>query len=191
MNGGYTLQVKNMVCTRCVLIVKGILSNLQIEGTVTLGKIMLAKSLDQAGNRDLADALQRVGLEIVESRASRLIEDIKQGVLAYIMLGLDAQQFKLSVFVASRIPHDFGYLSDLFSKTEGISIEKYFIHQRMEKVKELIACDQLSLTEISYETGFSSVHHLSAQFKKITGLTPSQYKASRVQQRRALDGAGA
>lgn len=187
MNTAYTFHVKNMVCQRCILIVQNILSSLQIEGNVVLGKITIAEKLDTTRQRNLADALQNVALEVIESRVSRLMEDIKQAVRDYLALGLDAQKFKMSSFVSSRLPYDFSYLSDLFSKVEGLSIERYFILQRIEKVKELLAYDQLSLSEIAYETGFSSVHHLSAQFKKITGSTPSQYKAAAINDRQSLD----
>ena len=100
---------------------------------------------------------------------------------------MDGQDIKLSSFITKKIPYDYSYLSDLFSSVEGKTIEQYFILQRIEKVKELLVYDQLSLTEISYQTGFSSVHHLSAQFKKITGLTPSHFKKIGNEKRRALD----
>lgn len=191
MNTAYTFYVKNMVCQRCILIVKNILSSLELEGDVALGSITIAEKLDVSRERKLVDALQNVALEVIETRVSRLIEDIKQAVRGYLGLGLDAQKFKLSGFVSARLPYGFSYLSDLFSKVEGLSIERYFILQRIEKVKELMANDQLSLSEISYETGFSSVHHLSAQFKRITGSTPSQYKAAAVNDRMPLDLVGA
>ena len=191
MNTAYTFHVKNMVCQRCILIVKNILSLLELEGDVALGSITIAEKLDVSRERNLVDALQNVALEVIETRVSRLIEDIKQAVRGYLGLGLDAQKFKLSGFVSSSLPYGFSYLSDLFSKVEGLSIERYFILQRIEKVKELMANDQLSLSEISYETGFSSVHHLSAQFKRITGSTPSQYKAAAVNDRMPLDLVGA
>ena len=191
MNTAYTFYVKNMVCQRCILIVKNILSSLELEGDVALGSITIAEKLDVSRERKLVDALQNVALEVIETRVSRLIEDIKQAVRGYLGLGLDAQKFKLSGFVSSSLPYGFSYLSDLFSKVEGLSIERYFILQRIEKVKELMANDQLSLSEISYETGFSSVHHLSAQFKRITGSTPSQYKAAAVNDRMPLDLVGA
>jgi len=100
---------------------------------------------------------------------------------------MDNQNLKLSSFITKKIPYDYSYLSDLFSSVEGKTIEQYFILQRIEKVKELLVYDQLSLTEISYQTGFSSVHHLSSQFKKVTGLTPSYFKKIGIEKRKALD----
>lgn len=176
-----------MVCQRCILIVKNILASLEIEANVALGRITMNEKLESSKEYGLIECLRGVGLEIIESRINRMIEDVKHSIRDYLALGIDAQQLKLSSFVASRTPYDFGYLSDLFSKVEGITIERYFLLQRIEKVKELITYDQLSLSEIAWETGFSSVHHLSAQFKKIIGLTPSQYKTAAVHDRQPLD----
>ena len=107
--------------------------------------------------------------------------------MEYLNLGMDSQNFRLSLFITKKIPYDYSYLSDLFSSIEGKTVEQFFILQRIEKVKELLVYDQLSLTEISYQTGFSSVHHLSAQFKKVTGLTPSHFKKIGTEKRRSLD----
>ncbi|HEX6182145.1 MAG TPA: AraC family transcriptional regulator, partial [Chitinophagaceae bacterium] len=105
----------------------------------------------------------------------------------YLGLEMDSQEIKLSSFITRKVPYEYSYLSDLFSSIEGKTIEQYFILQRIEKVKELLVYDQLSLTEISYRTGFSSVHHLSSQFKKVTGLTPSHFKKIGVAKRKSLD----
>ena len=96
--------------------------------------------------------------------------------MEYLNLGIDSQNIKLSSFITKKLAYDYSYLSDLFSSIEGKTIEQFYILQRIEKVKEVLVYDQLSLTEISYQTGFSSVHHLSSQFKKITSLTPGEYK---------------
>ena len=188
MKAAYTLHVKNMVCQRCILIVENILASLHINSAgVYLGKIVVAQPLETYRQKQLADSLRSVGLEIIESRMQGLIKSIKKSIRDYLALGLDAQQHKLSSFISARLAYEFGYLSDLFSKVEGITLERYYLLQRLEKVKELLAYQQLSLSEISYETGYSSVHHLSAQFKKLTGLTPSQYKQQTENGRRPLD----
>ncbi len=181
------IHVKNMVCERCILIVKNIMASLEIKGNVTMGRITVNNPIEKGKVQQLAESLKNVGLEIIEDRINGIIEDIKQGIRDYIALGLDAQQFKLSSFISTRLPYGFGHLSDMFSKVEGITVERYFILQRMEKVKELISYDQLSLSEIAYETSFSSVYHLSAQFKKITGLTPSKFKAMAVGNRQSIN----
>ena len=128
-----------------------------------------------------------MGFELIEKRVNKIIEDIKRAVIEYLNLGMDNENLKLSSFIVKKIPYDYSYLSDLFSTIEGKTIEQFFILSRIEKVKELLVYDQLSLTEISYQTGFSSVHHLSAQFKKVTGLTPSHFKRIAGDKRKYLD----
>lgn len=188
MKAVITFHIKNMVCRRCILIIENILASLQIEkAVVSLGKIIVPYDLEMNRRQELAERLYNVGLKIIESRMNQLVEDIKQSVRDYLAMGLDAQQYRLSDFVAAKLPYDFSYLSDLFSKIEGITVERFFIMLRLEKVKELLTYDQLSLSEISFETGFSSVHHLSAQFKKFTGITPSQYKQLGEKVRKPLD----
>jgi AraC family transcriptional regulator len=187
MNTAHTYHVKNMVCQRCILIVKNILEVLGIEGNVSMGKIEFQEKLSMSIQNQLMEKLEFVGLEIIEGRMQRLMVEVKLAVSDYLSLGFDSQRYKLSKFISSKVSYDFNYLSDQFSKIEGLTIERYFILQRLEKVKELMTYDQLSLSEIAFETGFSSVHHLSAQFKKILGITPSQYKSSAVLHRQPLD----
>ena len=183
-----TLFVKNMVCQRCIMTVQSILDKLKIPyNDVSLGEVELTTKLSSAQRKDIGDALQSVGFELIETRVNKMIEDIKQAVMEYLGLGMDSQEIKLSSFITDRVPYEYSYLSDLFSSIEGKTIEQYFILQRIEKVKELLVYDQLSLTEISYRTGFSSVHHLSSQFKKVTGLTPSYFKKIGVAKRKSLD----
>lgn len=177
MEAVYTIHIKNMVCPRCIFMVKDILSSLHINAVaVIMGKITVPKKLETSDQKQLAEGLHGLGLEIIEGRVYQLTEEVKRCVRDYLAMEVDAQQYKLSSFISSRLNYDFGYLSDLFSKIEGTTVERYFILHRLEKVKELLARDQYSLTEIAFQTGFSSVHHLSAQFKKHTGLTPSQFK---------------
>jgi AraC family transcriptional regulator len=182
------LFIKNMVCNRCVLTVENILRENQIPyNTVSLGEVDLGRNLSKEEIKSIQTSLHKVGFELIETRVNKIIEDIKQAVLEYINLGLDSQNQKLSSFITKSISYDYSYLSDLFSSVEGKTIEQYFILQRIEKVKELLVYDQLSLTEISYQTGFSSVHHLSSQFKKVTGLTPSHFKKIGIERRKSLD----
>lgn len=154
---------------------------------VSLGEVELERKLSAEETKAVDADLQKVGFELIDKRVNKIIEDIKQAVLEYLNLGMDSQNLKLSSFITKNIPYDYSYLSDLFSSIEGKTIEQYFILQRIEKVKELLVYDQLSLTEISYQTGFSSVHHLSSQFKKVTGLTPSHFKKIGIERRKALD----
>ena len=182
------LLIQNMVCQRCIMTVEDILNRLNIDYTsVIMGEVTLTKKLTGDELTAVEKALNKVGFALIETRVNKIIEDIKKAILEYINIGLDSQRQNLSSFITDRISYDYSYLSDLFSSIEGRTIEQYFIVQRIEKVKELLVYDQLSLTEISYRTGFSSVHHLSAQFKKITGLTPSQFNKMTAEKRKSID----
>ena len=182
------LLIKNMVCQRCILTVENIFNKLEIPfGIVSLGEVELKGTLPESKLKEVEKELKKVGFELIETRAKKIIEDIKKFVLEYISDEQDDKKIKLSSFITRQIHYDYSYLSDLFSSVEGITIEQFFIVQRIEKVKELLVYEELSLTEISYKTGFSSVHHLSAQFKKITGLTPTHFKKIKVAKRKPID----
>lgn len=177
-----------MVCPRCISSVQDIFDQLNIPfNKIEMGEVSIAEKLNKEQSEALERALKQVGFELIESRVNKIIEDIKKFCLDYLNIGMDNENLKLSSFITKHLAYDYSYLSDLFSSVEGTTIEQYFIHQRIEKVKELLVYDQLSLTEISYQTGFSSVHHLSAQFKKITGLTPTYFKKIGATKRKSLD----
>lgn len=177
-----------MVCQRCIMTVESIFSDLNIPFTnISLGEADLSRELTNDELKNIERGLNKAGFELIETRVNQVIENIKQAVMEYLNLGMDNENLKLSSFITKKIPYDYSYLSDLFSSVEGKTIEQFFILQRIEKVKELLVYDQLSLTEISYQTGFSSVHHLSSQFKKVTGLTPSHFKKIGAAKRKSLD----
>jgi len=177
-----------MVCDRCIMTVENILKDQNIPfSNVRLGEVELNRKLRKEELDAIDASLRKVGFELTDTRLNKIIEAIKTSVLKYIKLGMEGQNQKLSSFITKDLPYDYSYLSDLFSSVEGKTIEQYFILQRIEKVKELLVYDQLSLTEISYETGFSSVHHLSSQFKKVTGLTPSHFKKIGMEKRKSID----
>ncbi|HEY0749767.1 MAG TPA: AraC family transcriptional regulator [Chitinophagaceae bacterium] len=184
----HKLMIKNMVCRRCVMTVESILDRMGIAySIVELGEVTLSNKLEPGESDKLKEELSKVGFELIETRVNKIIEDVKKAVMEYLALGMDGQNLKLSAFITKEIPYDYSYISDIFSSVEGKTIEQYFLLQRIEKVKELLVYDQLSLTEISYQTGFSSVHHLSAQFKKLTGLTPTHFKKIGEQRRKSID----
>jgi len=181
------LFIRNMVCQRCVMMVDTILQKLGIPHTaIALGEVELQAPLTDKQLQSVSAELQRVGFELIETRVTKIVEDIKKLVLTYITDEPDEKKMKLSAFITKQIHYDYSYLSDLFSSIEGVTIEQFFIIQRIEKVKELIVYEELSLTEIAWQMGFSSVHHLSAQFKKVTGLTPSHFKKIGAQKRKPL-----
>ena len=168
--------------------VENIFNDLSIPyDKIVLGEVYLKEKLTETELDDIEKALHKVGFELIDTRVNKIIANIKQAVIEYIALGMDSQDLNLSSFITNKIHYDYSYLSDLFSSIEGKTIEQFFILQRIEKVKELLVYDQLSLTEISYQTGFSSIHHLSSQFKKVTGLTPSHFKKIGEEKRRSLD----
>lgn len=182
------LLIKNMVCQRCIMTVEHIFSALKIPfRNVMMGEAELDRKLSPEEISSVSHELNKVGFELIESRVNKMIEDIKLAILDYLGPAAETKNLNLSDFITDRVPNDYSYLSDLFSSIEGKTIEQFFILQRIEKVKELLIYDQLSLTQIAYQTGFSSVHHLSAQFKKVTGLTPSYFKNIAGNRRRSLD----
>jgi AraC family transcriptional regulator len=183
-----TIYIKNMVCPRCVQTVEQLLDRLAIPyESVETGEAQIGKQLTADELRKLEEALTTVGFELIETRQARLMEAIRIGIRDYLSARPDIS-INLSEFLTARIAYDYSYMSDLFSSAEGISIEQYFIRLRIEKVKELLVYDELSLSEIAYRTGFSSVHHLSAQFKKQTGLTPKFFRQVALEKRKARKG---
>ena len=184
----HKLLIKNMVCQRCVLTVEHILRNAHIPFlNVAMGEVELERKLDETEIQGVRRELGRVGFDLIETRLNKIIEDIKLAILDYLATPITSQSKNLSTFITDRIPNDYSYLSDLFSSVEGRTIEQFFILQRIERVKELVVYDQLSLTQIAHQTGYSSVHHLSAQFKKVTGLTPSYFRKISSNKRKSLD----
>jgi AraC-like DNA-binding protein len=154
---------------------------------VSLGEVELVEKLGVSKTRELDKELKKIGFELIETRVTKIVEDIKKLTLEYLSDESNDQKRKLSVYITKQLHYDYSYLSDLFSAVEGITIERYFIIQRIEKVKELIVYDELSLTEISYRLGFSSVHHLSAQFKRETGYNASHFKKIGAEKRKSID----
>jgi AraC family transcriptional regulator len=185
------LLVKNMVCRRCVMTVEDILNKANIKfDAVQLGEIHLHDELPEAKRDGLSDALQHVGFELIDNRSSGLVEKIKQLTIkkARNEVGEAEQKQNLSTYLSAKLHHEYTYLSSLFSSVEGRTIESFFIHQRIEKAKELLVYNDKTLSEIADALDYSSVAHLSAQFKKITGLTPSHFKQIGTAKRKTLDG---
>ena len=184
-----TLYIKNMVCDRCISAVHKILSDLKIEhGQVLLGEVLLNTAPTAEQKQLLQERLQEQGFELIDDKKTRIIEQVKKLLIKRVNEELDDTRDNLSGYLSTQLHLDYPYLSHLFSSIEGITIEKYFIAQKIEKAKELLVYDELSLSEIAYKLGYSSVQHLSNQFKKITGLTPSHFKQVGAERRKPLDG---
>lgn len=185
-----TVLIKNMVCHRCVMAVENILQNESIPyHKVIFGEIHLCDELSDNQKSRLLYNLDKIGFEMIDNQTSGLIERIKQMVIKRARNEMDSEtnKIKLSIYISNIVHHEYTYLSSLFSSVEGRTIENYFIEQRIEKAKELLIYDQLTLSQIAFELEYSSVAHLSNQFKKITGLTPTYFKGIGAGKRKALD----
>ncbi|WP_225034808.1 AraC family transcriptional regulator [Winogradskyella sp. SM1960] len=183
-----TLFIKNMVCNRCIMAVRNELDNSGIEPVdVQLGEVILEKELTTQEKEKFSKAFMALGFEMIDDKKSRLIEQIKTIIIDLVHHQDNENKTKLSEMLSSKLLHDYNYLSNLFSEVEGTTIEKYFIAQKIEKVKELLVYDELSLSEIAFRLNYSSVAYLSNQFKKVTGLSPSHFKNIRKDRRKPLD----
>ncbi|MEZ4887480.1 MAG: AraC family transcriptional regulator [Chitinophagales bacterium] len=176
-----TLHIKNMVCPRCIRVVREELLQLGLEvGTVSLGEAEVKAPKGQMLDVHLiGNTLQENGFELVKDRNTQLVEDVKRTIIDIVH---HAKQFNLSVknsdYIAEKVGLSYSSLSRLFSKQEGLTIEKYIILQKIEKVKELLEYEELTLSQIADKLGYSSVQHLSNQFRKEVGMSVSAYKES-------------
>ena len=186
------LHIKNMVCHRCRLAVAATLEKLHLKPLhISLGEVRLEeKELDKEQQEQLSEALQAQGFELIDDRRSQLIEQVKTFVIDSIHYRDEPPTKNYSALLSQHLHHDYSYISRLFSEVEGITIEQYIITQKIEKVKELLLYDQLSLSQIAFQLGYSSTAHLSAQFKKLTGLTPSAFRQMGAHKRISLDEVG-
>jgi AraC family transcriptional regulator len=174
------LFIKNMVCNRCIIAVRQELLNNGIEPiSIDLGVVRLTDEIDQNLRDKLARDLKALGFELLEDAKSKLVDQIKTFIINKIHhVDFVEMASNWSQLISMELNHEYKFLSSLFSSVEKTTIEQYIIRQKVERVKELLLYEELSLSEISYRLGYSSVQHLSQQFKKITGTTPSQYKSS-------------
>ncbi|MCC9136920.1 helix-turn-helix domain-containing protein [Pontibacter silvestris] len=187
--GSTKLYIKNMVCDRCKKVVDEELSRLgyTVLG-VGLGEAEVADSGKAVNMEEIREVMSVNGFDLLDDRKTQLIEKVK---VAIIKLVHNREETDLHVntsdYISEKVRADYNYLSSLFSSFEGITIEKYLILQRIEKAKELLVYNELSLKEIAYKLGYSSVAHLSNQFKKVTGLTPSHFKEIKDDKRKTID----
>lgn len=183
------LHIKNMVCPRCIKVIKDEFEKLDISvNKVDLGIVETTMELDAHQIETVRIVLEENGFELIDDKKCQLIDNIKTLIIDKVHHSTESNNaINSSDYIAREIGYDYSYLSNLFSSVEGITIEKYIINQKIEKVKELLVYDELSLNEISYQLGYSSVQHLSNQFKKVTGLTPSHFKKLGGNKRKSLD----
>lgn len=171
--------IKNMVCNRCIKVVTTELIQHKIDFLkVELGKIFLKKPLTAELEQKLNSILIQEGFEIVKDSGAKLVNEIKTVIVKHIFHSKEINKHKnYSAFLAENLGIEYTHLSRIFSEKEGKTIEKYIILQKIERVKELIVYNELTFSQISYEMGYSSPQHMSRQFKKTTGLTPTEYKS--------------
>ncbi len=184
------LFIKNMVCPRCIKAVREELLKLGLTPiNVTLGEVEIKEKPDKITLDKLRLALKREGFELLEDAKSKIIELIKTEIIKAIQHyeEFDLEKLVFSKYLSEKLGKDYSYLSSLFSNVEGITIERYVILQKIEKVKELLTYNELTLSEIAYSLGYSSVQHLSRQFKSVTGITASEFQKNNSLQRKGID----
>lgn len=182
------IYIKNMVCNRCVMVVRDLLQRHGIVPvSIGLGEVVLEDKLPEPRKAALAEELSMLGFELIDNRRTQLIEQVKGAIIELVHKDNAYLRTNLSDYIAGRTGHDYSYVSNLFSEVENTTIEKYFILQKIERVKELLVYDEMSLSEIADLMNYSSAAHLSAQFKKVIGLTPSHYRRIKDKKRKPLD----
>jgi AraC family transcriptional regulator len=183
------LYIKNMVCDRCILIVRQEVEKVGLQvKDIALGKVALNIAPSPEQLQELTVSLQAQGFQLIDKQRNQLVEQVKNKVIERVHHApLHNLTESLTQLVAKDLNKEYAYLSRLFSEVEGITVEKYVIQQKVEKVKELLEYGELNLNEIAFKMGYSSSAHLSTQFKSVTGMTPSHYKATTHHDRKPLD----
>jgi len=171
------IYIQNMVCIRCKMVVKSELEKLGLHYiTVELGEVEIMEELSAEQVDQLSIALKKSGLELIDDKRSILVERIKTLIIEQVDYTEDQIKTNLSDYLSEKLNHSYSYISNLFSEVKGTTIEQYYLTHKIEKVKELLVYNELNLTEIAWKLHYSSVAHLSNQFKKMTGLTPTHFK---------------
>lgn len=171
------LIVKNMVCGRCIMTVEQILKEHALKARIVrLGEVELEEAPSEAELKALEDDLEKVGFGVLDDQKMQLIEKIKNLLIKKVQDGNIEDHFSISKFLSENIFKDYSSISKLFSEVQGITIEQFFLLQKIEKTKEYLMYNERSLNDIAFDLGYSSTQHLSTQFKKLTGMTPTQFK---------------
>ncbi len=185
---GTTLYIKNMVCDRCKMAVDTLLRQHDLTPRkVDLGRVDVAEDVSDQQRQQLGEALKALGFELLDDRRRQTAELIKAAIIKLVHHTDDAISLNLSAILAAELNQDYSALSKLFSEQTSTTIERYYMEQRVEYVKELLSYGELTLTEIALRMNYSSVAYLSSQFKNVTGMSPRQFKQSQQGSRKALD----
>ncbi|MEH3115377.1 helix-turn-helix domain-containing protein [Pedobacter terrae] len=182
------LYIKNMVCNRCKMVVKAELEKLGFKSLlVELGEVILDQNDSAADKIKISKQLGHFGFELLEDKKTQIAEQIKTAIINLVHYTKEPLKTNLSAYLSEQLKLEYASLSSIFSEVENQTIEKYFIAQKIEKVKEMLTYGELTLSEIAAQLNYSSVAHLSTQFKKVTGMTPSVYKSGSTDRRKTLD----
>ena len=182
------IYIKNMVCSRCKMVVEAELKKLGLRPlAVDLGEVELAENLTDNQKNDLARNLFTLGFELIDDKKSQTVEKIKNLIVELVHYQNNDLKTNLSDYLAAQLGQDYHSLSSLFSEQEHLTIEQYFITQKIEKTKELLTYNELTLSQIADQLNYSSVAYLSNQFKKITGFTPTDFKQLKGNRRQQLE----
>ena len=182
------LYIKYMVSIRCKMLVKAELEKLGIHyRKVELGEAEIEENISPEKWNELNAALKKSGIELMDDKKSILIEKIKTVIIELVHYSEEPLEINFSAYLSKKLDHDYTYLANLFSESQGTTIEHFLIVHKIERVKELLVYDELNITEIAWKLGYSSVAQLSNQFKKMTGLTPSFFKKIKEKKRDALE----
>ena len=177
-----------MVCIRCKLVVASELEKLGINfSNLTLGEVEILDSISEEQKNIFNNGLKKSGLELMDNKKSQLIERIKNTIIEQIHYSDEELRINFSNFLSEKLKYDYTYLSNLFTEVTGTTIQQFIIKHKIERAKELIIYDELNLSEIAWKLHYSSVQHLSNQFKKVTGLTPSHFKSLKEKRRTSLN----
>jgi len=180
--------IRNMVCPRCIRSVEQILRDNNLEAnSVRLGEVNIKDHPGEAQLRQFAADLQEAGFELLDDQKQQAIERIKTLLIQKVQGGEVEEHFSITKYLTEQMHKDYSAISKLFSEVEGITIEQFFILQKIEKTKEWLVYNELSLSQIAFNLGYSSTQHLSSQFKKLTGMTPSQFKKNGALHRKPID----
>ncbi|MCX6134773.1 MAG: AraC family transcriptional regulator [Ignavibacteriales bacterium] len=185
-----TLYVKNMVCDRCTRVVREELTKIKLDvRSVSLGEVVVAGAAQELPMEDIKSVLGKNGFELIENRKAKTIEQMKLAIITFVREDRDTlgRKLRFPEYLSKKLGLEYHHLSTLFSSVENVTIEQFVILQRIERVKELLKYGELTLSEIAYKLGYSSVQHLSNQFKSVTGFTPTKFRSLTGQQRKPID----
>jgi AraC-like DNA-binding protein len=182
------LYIKNMVSLRCIIMVQEVLKKQGFRNAIVdLGMVEIVEDITEEQREQLKRVLLRIGLDLIDDTKTLLIEKIKKVVIEMVHCNDELPKLNYSDYISKKLGYNYTYLANIFSELKGISIRQYIINLRIEKVKELLLYDELNITEISFELHYSSVAHLSNQFKKVTGTSPLHYKTHKLKRECSLE----